>query len=755
MADHVVGLLLLREADVVRVCGLVAAAQALDVVRAERVSACRRAGARLSADVREADVGAAYASWIEITWDAAPQTVEWGCTCPLGGHHARQSRPSLSTGSALACVHVAALMTAWLRNPAQFLEPPNQRIAREPPTPIVRRPVVRTGPPARPGSASAVERHVEVRSLRDHLHQLARRDLDDASRRVLGAAAAACSDEASQRAALHDTLTNPVLLAALCATLDDVALVLLRGALYHGGTLTDADLTGIGDRAGLTHAAQVVARHELRVRCLLFPVGDADSAIGWSVPVETIPHLDVTVSTPARALPGLPARRTSAATNSGQAATSADRALRSLCLALTLMTPTRAQLRPTNRQAPRPAERPARGETLQASPDTASPAALEAWARAAHVDLSTAQTAYRVMRAALTGAGESHPALSLAHLPAEEWAGALRAAISEWLDAHNYDELADLNESAFGVCVRCDPRHPAFSSGTLRDENVAARVAVVRLLTQVPRGVWHGLDDFATDLWVLDPTFLRARQRTFETPAWWIENRTAGRLLGLDSRDEWLHAEGAYVRVLLAGTLRCLGLVEVRDGANGTAAFRTTPWTAYLLGVAQEPPSSATALARGWGVALRPEAGPTLSVQPLALAPHGCGPLEGWAFVSGGRAGRLLWRLSPDRFCRHFDASRTTAELLAWLGAHDSREGTRAAQHVAALFERWQQRYGTSSVERATVVEARDEVVLREALAALPDLATEIRVVAPGMASLPHRHAHRVEQVLSARGYLV
>jgi hypothetical protein len=145
-----------------------------------------------------------------------------------------------------------------------------------------------------------------------------------------------------------------------------------------------------------------------------------------------------------------------------------------------------------------------------------------------------------------------------------------------------------------------------------------------------------------------------------------------------------------------------------------------------------------------------------LSVQLLALAPGGSGLLDEWATVVGVRAGRLVWRLEPDRFCANLDAHRDPSILLSWLSALDKHDSPRSAGHVAAVFERWRGSYGATRLfQDVLVVEARDEPTLREALAAVPDLAAQMRIVAPGVAMLPRHHVDRLRVALSTRGYLV
>jgi hypothetical protein len=742
MAERGAALLLLREADVVRRCGLVTAARALDLVRSGAVINGIREDVRLTAHVR--DTHDVFAAWLEYGGAAPGPTFAWGCSCPQGVSDGQAGRTG-ATGGHLACVHVAALMTEWVHRPASFREERIQAVGGTGSTPPERRPNAGSPPPALRAEPTPDTARSDVTALRDQLGRLPAREMRNAGRAVLGDAADEIEDETRLRSGLYDALTDPVLLAALCARLDESALLLLRGVHLNGGALTESALAAVGQRAGLAAAGQIVARHALRTCCLLFPIGGDEVPVGWAIPPEIESRLDLGLGL--RALDTASSARLSG--SSGKAG-STDSDLRSLCLALTLMARTLGQVRSTGSVA-----RPAAAGELPVEGEEASPAALEIWARAASVELGLARFAHRLVRAVLSRSGSQHPALALDCLPPSEWAYALRMATEAWLRRHTYAELSDLAGS--DVRIRCEPRHAAFSPSAVAAENTEARARIAQAVARVRPDTWHTLDDFVQFVWRLDPWFLRGRQRAFETPSWWLVDAESGRPLRPEVETEWTRAEGQYVRALVRGPLRWLGAVELESDAPGAATiFRCTEWAPYLLEASSEAPAHADQLAQGWGPALRLAGQSALSVQPLALVPAGDAPLAGWAEVAGVRDGRLSWQLSANRFCANLDAGRSLSELVDWLRTLDMRDGTRCAPQVAALLKRWQQQYGASRIERElVVVEAQDEPSLREALSATPDLATQARTVAPGVAVLPRGAADRLEQVLADRGYLV
>src|SRR5437879_7499511 len=100
-------LLHLREADVVRLCGLEAAARGLAAVAGHAALHPRRENARLEATV---EIGQPRHVWIDAS-DGQSVALRFGCDCP---------DMSAATPGSLGCEHVAAVLTAWIRTPATF-----------------------------------------------------------------------------------------------------------------------------------------------------------------------------------------------------------------------------------------------------------------------------------------------------------------------------------------------------------------------------------------------------------------------------------------------------------------------------------------------------------------------------------------------------------------------------------------------------------------------------------------------------------
>src|SRR5215469_3302455 len=171
----------LHEADVVRLCGLEAAARGLELASRRAVTATKRAGARLEATV--ADEPPCQA-WIELPGDvSAPAAMRWGCGCDAGSGVADDPSPPGS----LACAHVAAMLTAWIHSPGDFVEPASVAAPLTSPTPVP------GSLPPRPHvtqpallSTSAPRRSRIASSLSDELARLPTNEVMAMARRVLG-----------------------------------------------------------------------------------------------------------------------------------------------------------------------------------------------------------------------------------------------------------------------------------------------------------------------------------------------------------------------------------------------------------------------------------------------------------------------------------------------------------------------------------------------------------------------------------------
>ncbi len=286
-------LLRLREADIVRLCGLSAAALGMDLLTRRALTQPRREGARLSATSAAAAGSADDApieAWAELTGEAPTMGLRWGCV-----RHAAAGE-ELRAG----CEHIAALLTAWVRAPADFVTPLTDAIELVPARTLPLNALpdaaklaagdphnphdLRERTPAQPTQPHLLIAPRQRRSqtpwtLDDELRRLPAGDVCAIARRALGAE----MDEAEARATLAVALRDRALLRALMGRLDPEAAETLAWLRLAGGALTSADVDALAARAGrpvsgLRAALTTLERHGLVFAALLGLAPNASSA---------------------------------------------------------------------------------------------------------------------------------------------------------------------------------------------------------------------------------------------------------------------------------------------------------------------------------------------------------------------------------------------------------------------------------------------------------------------------------------------
>jgi hypothetical protein len=776
------GLLRLREADIVRLCGLGAASRGLDLAARRALNQPRRDGARLSAQVGADEL---VEAWIEVVETSEPverltlADIRWSCAshtegapAPLGSH---------------ACEHVATVLSAWARAPGDFRTPVAPEEERErlasPPAPAATPPA--SGEPPAAATSARAERRAPA-SLADELRRLPERELVALARRTLGGDGAALPAGATEEAleALEAALRDPEALARLLGRLEPDARETLAWLRLAGGALTAAGLEGLAARSGRPVSALRGALATLERHGLLFPSLLPDAApaqpsaardrswrggAGWRIAPETRAALP-------RELPIAPLSRAEIVAERPRVEKASPRAL---LLALALLPRAPAPLGPPPPRDPEASpgdergllrdggspirrERAGMALALEDLPE----AALLAAARAAGLNADAARLARRLTLWARDwdGAAGGASLLASVYTPAERLR-TYQAAFTVWRAARSPADLMDLERVTGTVRMRYDHTHEAFRPAALADEAAAGRVWVTRLLGLATPGAWYRVDDLVELVWRVNPYFLRGKQLAWRTPVWRLERVADGRPLRPDTREEWDMAEGAYLRALLAGPLHLWGALDLAlDGAGAPRLFRLTPLGRALLthpprgagasgasGEQDAERAAAQALALDWGPAATLTKEGALAVQPLAASAALLAALDQWAEVTGLAGGRLLYTFTPARALARFDTGAAPERALAPLRAAGL---VRAAQTLAPRLEGWRQGYGDARLtEGLVVVEGRDEATLREALAAAPGIAAHARRLGPAVVALTPADAEALRAALAKRGW--
>jgi hypothetical protein len=168
----------------------------------------------------------------------------------------------------------------------------------------------------------------------------------------------------------------------------------------------------------------------------------------------------------------------------------------------------------------------------------------------------------------------------------------LRQLAEAWRDSAEWNDLLQVPGLVFeGTAWRNDP--------------LTARQAVLRLLAEVPPGVWWSRASFESAVHDRQPDYQRPAG---DYDSWYIRDAVTGAYLR--GFDNWERVDGALVRWLLSQPLAWLGLVDVAPpGLAAEPGFRLTPYGAALLGRA------------GWDAGSEEPAAPAAS--PIDLAPDG------------------------------------------------------------------------------------------------------------------------------------
>lgn len=739
-------LLRLREADVLRLCGLDNAARGLELVDQRAVRQGRRRGGRIEAVVQDAGE---VRVWWQPGAEDAPQAPAWRCErdAPPG-----DAAPAAGATSPLGCAHVAALLTAWIRSPADF---PSPQGAENPPDRVV---VRLQAPVTQPKLIEPARRpRANDPSLSGALERLSPADLTALARRVLSAE----PEEREARRALAAFLGDPSRLAAHVERLDAGPRALLAAIALAGGVATAADLDGVAARAGEAPSAFRSRALTLERNGLVFPAPGAGGqaggerswreVAGWRIPPEVLAALPLTLPLdplPARG-PGGPPILAADGTQP-RTARPFDGTPVALCRALALLARAPAPFNPLAR-SPAPAEAGERAAAFALVPGDLPHGALSSLARAAELPPALASMARRL----LLWARASGLALDLAAVPPQAWPALLRLAFNLWRIADAPFELADLPLIS-GARAGFDPSHPTLRPAALASEIREARAFVLRVLATARTGAWYSIDGFLELVWRVDPLFLRRRQLPHERPGWWLEREGSRRPLRPTERDEWMAGEGAYLRALLAGPLHWWGLLDLASAGPDArpVAFRLTPFGGALL-MPDDRPLSLPALARrDWGPAALPTRDGALSVQPLALREPALRLLDEWMGPTRIAAGRLIYAIDRDRAAAALDGGRSSEPLLAALC--DLSGGARAADAVRRQIEGVRAGYEQSVVyDGWTLVEARDAPALEEALALVPAVRQRARRPAAHLALVTPADAAPLEAALRRRGYTV
>jgi hypothetical protein len=715
-------LLHLREAEIVRLCGLARAARGQEYARTGRVRQAERAAGTLRGAVLEGETTReALARFADSGLDA------WQCSCSQPPPDLALSTPT----DRAPCEHVAALLSLWVRDPEQFRAA--ALAAEAPPAPTLDR--APSSAPAPIPSAAAAAPAPTLADL-EHLDQGARRFLN-----LLALADGSVTKGEAQRLFARLELGEP-----------EAALFTLE-RLRQRGWVQPVFGAGSSSRQA----------------------AESGSPAGWSIPDDLLALLPrVLPLAPLIASAGAAARA-----EKGKGAANAQSASDAQTLEAL---PPETGLREQRAEAGLPAlllliaaqavDRSAPGSASAVSQKPASRSILDLdaalarqWAQPLNTTPERVRFGLALLR--LLGVLPQTPTsraderagetllrayrLLLARPGAEVW----RDLFTRWLHAHSARELVDLRDA--GVRVGWLSQREARRSSDIAAESQAAREFIVNLLRWTPAGRWWSFSSLVEFVWRFQPAFLRGRQQTFLRPQWRLERLPGGQPLEMDVRAEWRQAEGRYIALLMRRALHWLGAVDLAlDEQGRLKGFRLTPAGAFLLGTAakddETPEEVAEITVSSLPAALQFEEDGALLAPLAALRADMLEMLLRWCDPAGATGEALRFRASGARVAASLDAGQDLEGWLAWLERHPP--GARLNALLAQL-RRWVGLYGQARLyESAALLEVGDPALLRELEAAL-DLSRQFidHSLGAGLAMLRPDAAEALIEEMQRRGY--
>ncbi len=262
-----------------------------------------------------------------------------------------------------------------------------------------------------------------------------------------------------------------------------------------------------------------------------------------------------------------------------------------------------------------------------------------------------------------------------------------RTLFSAWKEDTTWDDLRAIPELIVERPWPSDPSLP--------------RRRVLQRLAALPQETWISMAGWIRAIELEEPEFLRpagvpGRPR--------IRLRSSGEVLSALSA--WGEVEGRYLRFLLEGPLRWLGVLELgqQPAEELSPAFRLTPLGGALLCPDRPPPAiedEPIVVEGTFEVWVSPEA-----------APYAVFALERWAERKvEGRVSR--YRLSPQAAQRPLQRGESVERLLETLTEHGRGP---VPQNVAFTLREWAAAYGRLRLRRPILLEAAEAVLLEEVL---------------------------------------
>ncbi|HEY1353240.1 MAG TPA: hypothetical protein VGF67_26815 [Ktedonobacteraceae bacterium] len=790
----------LHGADVISMAGLTGASLGQEYCRRGYVSLMRRQGTRLSgvvvvpeafADIREEPEES------ELQEEESPAATSsfqhFEVTVDVMSSAACQVVCSCGKQATVICIHAAALLNQWMRQPQSFIvfhPPPEGEVAESPPSEpqegiaVPRSHNIQVVSASHTPSASRTSsyaafphRRPTVSTVSETLAQFGLSELRSVAREY-GIELTGLNKQQLIEA-LTGMLGQPEAIRRMVGTLEKPPRQLLAAFALAGGSMSDEDLRGLFERFSLGRSGSLQDMLvSLQAKLLIvrtsfnhslhqhFNLGLAPLDLRWYIPREVHEALHITLPiTPFNV--EVPSGKGSKSSLPILRLAAKDKLLANLLLiarALDGLPGGQEERRPLRNSSLLSGGRSSADGSLAIPPpaDLPVPAVIDALDARLSCPPAFLRFAVRLLRQAEIVATEERGEQKLHVLPdaahlllGPERDEALHRLFVHWADQASSTELAELAEHGLRVRCRATPlNQPDLRRGELEQENSEARQDILALLGRVNVGEWMNFSAFARFFYRLRPTFLQRRQHLFPSPHWWIEQEE-GRPLHPMQLADWLKAEGRYLANLIQGPLHWWGLCDIAVSINEQLlAFRMTP-LAHALLRGQQPGEHDPAPEPfgGEGTALTVSAGGSL------LA--GCWPdnwpllasIERFAEPGGVQDGKLLYELTAHSLSQAISQGHDPQELLALLRVEPEPGEAGAWPRLLQDMEQRITNYGRIRLYTdVSLLQTVDSSVMQH-LTAITSLERQtLRPIQPTLLLLKKQGADRLLEELKRRG---
>lgn len=308
-------------------------------------------------------------------------------------------------------------------------------------------------------------------------------------------------------------------------------------------------------------------------------------------------------------------------------------------------------------------------------------------------------------------------------------AAQIQSLLKAWFKLRNSSELALVPEIRLTATPSYLNSYSYYPDDVPSPGQLAqARSFLVGLLKRARVGTeWYSIASFAAIVKEQDTEFLIKRSRGPQADRekysgiWHVTSHQYDRN-GLSKANDWEVVEGGFIREVLRGPLRWLGLVEIGyDEAGAAVAFRPTPLGLGALGLAPLPEDSQDQDdENSRALVVQPNFEIVAYTEPQYLSV--LYQLE--RFADRTSLERVAhYKVTRDSVHRGLQGGLTSTAMLEFLAKNSRNE---VPQNIAYSLEDWQQIFNRVHVYRqVTLVEAGSESELDAALKGVPPEAVE------------------------------